>query len=96
MWAPSQISSSAHLWRPPLLSENVLPRSTEPIAHLKHPRLFAYLFPNGATVPSIIPDPERDSEAKYDALMALSREIAKKADVQPIYLDVLAWNQPHT
>lgn len=36
-----------------------------------------------------------DSEAKYDALMGMSREIAKKADVPPIYLDVLAWNQPH-
>ena len=37
-----------------------------------------------------------DSEARYDALMMLSRDIARKADVQPIYLDVLAWNQTHT
>ena len=36
-----------------------------------------------------------DSEAKYDALVALSREIAGEADVPPIYLDVLAWNRSH-
>lgn len=36
-----------------------------------------------------------DSEAKHDILMALSRKIAKEADVPPIYLDVLAWNQSH-
>jgi hypothetical protein len=36
-----------------------------------------------------------DGEAKYDALMALASEIAVVADVPPIYLDVLAWNQSH-
>ena len=36
-----------------------------------------------------------DSEAKYDALMALASEIAVEADVPPICLDVLAWNQSH-
>jgi hypothetical protein len=36
-----------------------------------------------------------DSEAKYDALMALASEIAVEADVPPIYLDVLAWNRSH-
>ncbi len=35
------------------------------------------------------------SEAKYNALMVLSREIAEEADIPPIYLDVLAWNQSH-
>jgi hypothetical protein len=36
-----------------------------------------------------------DSEAKYDALMALASEIVQEADLPPIYLDVLAWNQTH-
>jgi hypothetical protein len=36
-----------------------------------------------------------DSEAKYDALTALASEIAEEADLPPIYLDVLAWNQTH-
>jgi hypothetical protein len=36
-----------------------------------------------------------DSETKYDALMALASEIAVEADVPPIYLDVLAWNQTY-
>jgi len=36
-----------------------------------------------------------DSEAKYEALMALASEIAQEAELPPIYLDVLAWNQTH-
>ncbi len=37
-----------------------------------------------------------DSEARYDALMTLVREIAGEAGCPPIYIDVLAWNQTHT
>jgi hypothetical protein len=36
-----------------------------------------------------------DSEAKYDALMALGSDMAEETGLPPIYLDVLAWNQTH-